>query len=238
LDEWQSRAAVAVLLAAIMLTACGGDDEDAAAQPATANTTTSQANRAPQIAGTPRSALVAGENYLFKPAASDANGDPLTFSVENRPRWLGFDPANGTLSGTPSVTDVGTYQRLTITVSDGKAIAALGPFNIAVQRVAGTTPSPVTAPAPVTDTGTKAVALSWAVPTEYEDGTVFTDLAGYRIRYGVSPGNYANLVEVSPGTTSHNVYSLNTATYYFSITAFNYAGVESTLSNEVAIALN
>ena len=89
-----------------------------------------------------------------------------------------------------------------------------------------------------TTTGASSVSLSWAAPTEYEDGKVFADLAGYRIMYGVAPGKYTSLVEIAPGTTSYKIRSLAARTYYFSITAYNHEGVESTLSNEVAIALN
>jgi hypothetical protein len=99
---------------------------------------------------------------------------------------------------------------------------------------AGAAPAPAAVPA----TGTRAVALNWAAPTQYEDGSTFADLAGYRIWYGNSPGKYSKLVEIAPGTTSHNIHSLAATTYYFSITAYNHEGVESTLSNEVAISLN
>jgi hypothetical protein len=87
-------------------------------------------------------------------------------------------------------------------------------------------------------TGASSVSLSWSPPTEYEDGKPFADLAGYRILYGVAPGKYTSLVEIAPGTTSHSIRSLAARTYYFSITAYNHQGVESTLSNEVAISLN
>ena len=48
----------------------------------------------------------------------------------------------------------------------------------------------------------------------------------------------SRLEEITPGTTTHNILNLAATTYYFSITAYNHEGVESTLSNEVAISLN
>jgi hypothetical protein len=93
-------------------------------------------------------------------------------------------------------------------------------------------------PPPAATTGTRAVALSWAAPTQYENGSPFVDLAGYRIFYGSAPGTYTKLVEIAPGTTSHNIQSLPATTHYFTISAYNHEGVESTLSNEVAISLN
>jgi hypothetical protein len=110
-----------------------------------------------------------------------------------------------------------------------------------------TAPAPASGPAavapPAADStanaaGTKAVVIDWEAPTEYEDGSPFIDLAGYRIWYGRAPGNYSGLLEIAPGMTSHKLHSLAPATYYFSITAYNYEGTESTLSNEIMIRLN
>ena len=104
--------------------------------------------------------------------------------------------------------------------------------------VAAPPPAAVAPPPPAPTTGTRAVTLNWAAPTQYENGSPFVDLAGYRIFYGSAPGKYTKLVEIAPGTTSHNILSLPATTHYFSISAYNHEGVESTLSNEVAISLN
>ena len=93
-------------------------------------------------------------------------------------------------------------------------------------------------PPPAPTTGTRGVTLNWAAPTQYENGSPFVNLAGYRIFYGTAPGKYTKLVEIAPGTTSHNILSLPATSHYFSISAYNHEGVESTLSNEVAISLN
>jgi hypothetical protein len=107
-----------------------------------------------------------------------------------------------------------------------------------VAPVAAAPPAAAAAPPPAPTTGTRAVTLNWAAPTQYENGSPFVDLAGYRIFYGSAPGKYTKLVEIAPGTTSHNILSLPATTHYFSISAYNHEGVESALSNEVAISLN
>lgn len=113
------------------------------------------------------------------------------------------------------------------TAAEAPAVAAVAP-----------PPAAVAPPPPAPTTGTRAVTLNWAAPTQYENGSPFVDLAGYRIVYGTAPGTYTKLVEIAPGTTSHNIQSLPATTHYFSISAYNHEGVESTLSNEVAISLN
>src|SRR4051794_15625090 len=111
---------------AVMAAGCGGDGGSGAS----GSTTTTLPDTAPQgvtnpptISGTPAATGVAGEKYSFQPSASDTSGDALTFSIENMPSWATFDTSNGVLSGTPSASNVGSYQSITISVSNGKAIA-------------------------------------------------------------------------------------------------------------------
>ncbi len=94
------------------------------------------ANTDPVIAGNPVTAVEAGQPYTFQPTASDADGDTLTFDIGNRPSWAVFDSATGSLFGTPSDTDIGTYANIVIAVNDGRGGAASLPaFSITVGRV-------------------------------------------------------------------------------------------------------
>jgi hypothetical protein len=89
-----------------------------------------------------------GTAYNFTPAASDPDGDKLTFSVANRPAWLSFNNATGTLSGTPSAANVGTYSSIVVSVSDGTTSSALPAFAIQVASaltISGTPPTSVVA---------------------------------------------------------------------------------------------
>ena len=74
------------------------------------------------------------EPYAFRPTATDADGDRLTFSIQRKPAWATFDTTDGTLYGTPAATDVGTASNVVIGVSDGQATATLPAFSS--QRVA------------------------------------------------------------------------------------------------------
>lgn len=95
-------------------------------------TTIGGGNRAPTITGTPAASVEAGQAYLFTPAASDPDGDALSFGISNIPTWASFNTMTGELSGTPAGTDVGNYTNITITVSDGQLLSSLGPFSINV----------------------------------------------------------------------------------------------------------
>jgi hypothetical protein len=65
--------------------------------------------------------------------ATDANGDPLTFSSISGPAWLSV-AANGALSGIPSNTDVGLNSWL-VQVSDGIAAPVQETLEITVNNV-------------------------------------------------------------------------------------------------------
>lgn len=71
------------------------------------------------------------------------------------------------------------------------------------------------------------VRLSW-------DANPESDLAGYRLRYGTSPGVYTQVQDAGTATSSE-VWSLDPGTtYYFVVHAFDLAGNESPASNSVS----
>ena len=168
-------------------------------------------NGVPVIRGTPSGSVVVGQAYSFIPEASDPDGDPLTFSIVNRPTWIAFNTTNGQLSGSPRSADVGEYVDITIAVSDGKAQSSLGPFSISVDAIVNGT-----------------ATLSWQPPTQRTDGSVLDNLAGYHILWGASPGSYTNRIRLdNPGLTSYVVENLASGTWYFVMTALDATGAES-----------
>ena len=62
-------------------------------------------------------------------------------------------------------------------------------------------------------------------------------VAGYIVHYGSAPGNYSSSRDVG-NTTTDTVPSLNEgATYYFAVTAYDAARLESPFSNEVSVTV-
>jgi hypothetical protein len=171
------------------------------------------------MSGSPPTAIAVGERYAFTPSASDPDGDRLTFSVVQKPDWLTFDTANGTLSGTPSAADVGTYRGLVLSVSDGQNKTILPPFDIEVPAI-----------------GSRVITLSWLPPTENEDGSPLMDLAGYEIAYGRQSRTYSSRIDVgNPGVTAYVVSGLVPGAYYFAIVSYNKDSLRSRPSAELAI---
>jgi hypothetical protein len=89
----------------------------------------------------------------------------------------------------------------------------------------------------VTPVVTPAASLSWVAPVEREDGTPISmaEIAGYRVYYGTSQGDYTDQVEVADSTTMQVTLSdMATGTYYFVVTAVDMDGRESNFSQEIS----
>jgi hypothetical protein len=176
----------------------------------------SSTNKPPTISGTPATSVTAGSAYAFTPTANDPEGKTLAFSITNKPGWAAFSTTTGRLSGTPSSSQTGTYSNIQIKVSDGSLTASLAAFQIVVRST----------------TTTGSATLSWTPPTRNSDGSTLTNLAGYRILYGNSPGSLTRTVQVAnPGTSRYVVENLASGTWYFAVRAYSTSGAESSTSN-------
>jgi hypothetical protein len=176
------------------------------------------ANQPPVIGGAPVTSATAGQPYSFRPTATDADGDPLTFTISGTPAWATFDPSDATLYGTP--TSSGTFANIVIGVSDGQATVSLPAFAIAVAA-----------------SQTTSATVRWTAPATNTDGTPITGLSGYRVFAGTTPGQYSqNLSIPGPAVTSVVLDGLASGNmWYFVVTAVNSAGLESAHSQEVSV---
>jgi hypothetical protein len=197
---------VCVLGAALILSACFESDDSK--RNGNGNIAL---NQAPTITGSPPPSILEGQSYEFIPTASDPDGDTLEFTIARKPAWASFDRATGRLWGTPATEDAGNFTNVGISVSDGTVSAALADFDITVNQIA-----------------VGSASLSWTPPTENADGSVLSNLAGYRIYYGRNASNLTETVVLTnAGLTRYVVDNLSPAKWYFSMTSVNSNGVES-----------
>ncbi|MCC7258505.1 MAG: putative Ig domain-containing protein [Gammaproteobacteria bacterium] len=135
---------------AAALAGCGGGGADVMEDPTTEEPP--DENSQPTLSGSPAGSATVGQSYVFQPAASDADGDTLSFSISGRPGWANFDTTTGRLSGTP--TQAGSHSNIVVSVSDGSLSASLPAFSISVvtqpppnraPTIAGTPPASVMA---------------------------------------------------------------------------------------------
>jgi hypothetical protein len=232
LGKWLRRGGlVALAMTTIITSGCGGGDGDSSASNSSSTGDSGGANSAPTISASPATQARVGSAYSLAPQASDADGDPLAFSIQNKPSWAQFSTATGQLSGTPNAQSAGVTSNVVISVSDGTASAALPAFTITVATASAAAP-PASPSAP---TAANSVALSWDVPTRTVDGDTLADLVGYRIHYGTNANALVRSIELkSSGANSFTVQDLPAGTYYFAVRAITANGVESGLSNVIS----
>lgn len=204
----------------LLLGACGGSGADSTGSPppVAPPPPPPPPNAPPQISGTPAPSVEVGATYSFTPAATDPDGDTLSFAILNRPGWASFDAGTGLLTGTPAAGDVGTARDIRITVSDGRDAASLADFSIEVL------PRPLV-----------SVTVRWDPPTTNADGSPLTDLSGFRVYYGTQTATYDDWIDVADAAaTSAVVDNLQPGLYYFAVTALDPNGNESVPSDEVS----
>jgi hypothetical protein len=176
-------------------------------------------NEAPIISGNPPKSVTADEIYNFTPTASDPDGDNLKFAVINLPGWMSFYVGNGTISGTPTGDDIGIYEDIIITVSDGTASSSLDAMSITVN------------PAP----DIKGSAnLTWHIPTTRTDGSLLnlSEINGFRIYRGDTKETLNMVLDLNNSSTkSHTVTDLTPGTHYFAVTVYDTQDNESDFSN-------
>lgn len=198
-----------------LLAACGGgggsDSEaaPAAAPPPDSGTTVSSP------LGSPPPKAMQGMEYSFVPSAPTADTSSLTYSASNLPPWASFNTLNGQIKGTPSSADLGKYSNIRISAEVGGQTSAVLSFDIDVVATAN-----------------GSATVSWQSPTYRSDGTPLADLAGFKLYWSMTEGDYGNSITVeNPGLTSFMIEQLPPATWYFVATAFDSQGLESSFSN-------
>lgn len=174
-----------------------------------------QSNSAPTISGSPGSSATVGVLYRFRPVASDADGDALSWSIAGKPADAMFSTATGELTWTPTAT--GTWSGIRITVTDSNnASVSLPAFSVTVSA----------APA------TGSAFLSWSPPTQYADGSALpaAELDAYRIYHGTNASRLSRVAEVDGTAVSFTVRELAAGTHYFAVSTVSVNGLESALS--------
>jgi len=91
--------------------------------------------------------------------------------------------------------------------------------------------NPPSSPAPSSGTAT----LDWTPPTQNSDGSTLTDLAGYTVYYGTSPGSLTQQVKITnPGLSAYTMTNLASGTWYFAVAAYSASGTESSRSGVIS----
>lgn len=176
-------------------------------------------NTAPVVTGTPMTSVQAGQAYSFQPTATDAEGNALTWSIQNRPTWATFSTSTGRLSGTPTAAQVGSYSNIRISVSDGGLTASLPAFTITVEAAPNRAPTISGTPGTTATVGT---AYSFQPTASDADGQTL----GFTIQNRPSWATFATATgrlsgtPTAAGTFSNIIISVSDGTATASLPAF------------------
>jgi hypothetical protein len=193
---------------------CGGAASEVAGTQGSASGvvagTSVSANRAPTISVAAGQVAQVGVAYEVQPVSDDADGDALTFSADNLPPWATFDASSGRIIGTPSASDIGAYEAVSVTVADATHHTASQPFDITVVGAAN-----------------GMARLRWEKPPTKLDGSPLDDLAGYRIAYGHDAADLDESVYLDdPEQRTYDFATLGNGVWYFEVIAVSASGLE------------
>ena len=147
---------------------------------------------------------------------SNSGGGTLTWSTSDNAAWLTASPASGTGNGT-------------LTASVNTTGLAIGTYTGTITVAAsGATSRTVSAVLTVSAPASSSVTLIWNTNTE-------SNLAGYKVYRATASGAYgAPIATLTGNITTYTAVGLEVGTtYFFVVTAYDDAGKESSVSNEV-----
>lgn len=154
------------------------------------------------------------------------SGNAASQSGINKVTWSNDRGGQGVANGTESWQIAGIslnfgINEITITAEDNGG--ARGSESLSIYRESG---EPGTA------------TLFWRAPTARTNGAPLSNLGGYKILYGRMSGIYDyEIVLSNPGIVAFVVENLMPGNWYFTMTAYDSQGLESTASNEVVRAV-
>jgi hypothetical protein len=164
-------------------------------------------------------------------SADTASASASTPSLVN-PNVGFIDRTSSTESGSTTVaatTSVPNIAPATSTTTVSSTAGSTGTTTVASSNKISTNP---------VSTGSGSATLDWMPPTENTDGTVLANLAGYTVYYGTSPSNLTQSVKITnPGLASYTMSNLPSGTWYFAVTSYSSAGIESTRSGVVSATI-
>ena len=175
-----------------------------------------------------------------------------TYSISANQSWTSLNPPYGstqtitteidpiTVSVNTSSMNVGTYSGVVYVVESGPNGSQTLRIPVSLSVLAsGTTPPPpppsptgsttTPPPPPPSGTATGTVTVTWNANTE-------ADLRGYRVYVGTASGVRSQSFDVGNVTSTRLTLPLG-STYWFSVTAYDSSGNESSPSGEISRSL-
>ena len=172
----------------------------------------------------PAQTVTVGEFVYLTPTISNLGSRTITFQwiqTSGNPISLA-DNDNSYIEFTPLENDLLTFE---VIVTDNQGSEYKDSLSITVL--------------PNNEAGQYTAELNWTAPTENANGSVLTNLAGYKIYYGHSINNLDLSIRINdPQQSSLEIKNLNSDhSYFFCVAAYNAIGSEGQCSDAVDIQI-
>jgi hypothetical protein len=226
----QIRNIVLCTLATLTLAACGGEAGSSSA---------AAASTAPDSTASDSTASLVSPNVGVIDRSQGIDATATTAAVANTGAASTGAIAATVASSTSSSSGTSSSGTVSSAAAPKITTAASGTTSGTGTTTTTTVASSNKSTAPVKATTTNGVAtLDWLPPTENNDGSALTNLAGYTVYYGTSPEGLTQSIKVTnPGLTAYSVTNLPSGTWYFAVTSYSSTGVESTRTGTVSTTI-
>jgi RHS repeat-associated protein len=179
-------------------------------------------NDPPTFTSVPPTEATVGQQFYYDAAASDPDGDPLTFDLTVRPAGMAVDPATGIVLWTPDAGQVGS-QDVILRVQDGRGGVALQAFVVTVHQ-ANTAPVITSTP-----TGPAVVNLPYQYQVQAQDAD------GDPISFRLDAGPAGMAISAGTGLLSWTPTSGQVGMQHVAITASDGRGGATTQSFDLPV---
>ncbi len=178
----------------------------------------------PAILSVPPTQAAVGHAYLATTLASDAESDPLTFVLLEKPEGMRIHATTGEIEWTPTPSQIGQNQ-VVIQVSDGVGGFATQAFSIRVAAGVANQPPTITSNPPLV--ASVATTLSYQIQAIDPEGTTLT----YQLRRG--PSGIA--LNANSGSVTWTPSASDIGTHIIALAAFDADGAAAVLSFEIEV---
>ena len=129
------------------------------------------------------------------------------------------------------VKTVGSYGASAPLSSAGSWIMQIEAFKATCSPTPTPTPKPTPTPV-LSPTPTSTVSLAWNANTRTSN--INSNAVGYQLHTGFSSGNYTQTTDLGNTTAVTVPLTQSGSTYFFVVTAYNAAGTQSLVSNQIS----
>ncbi|MBL8823222.1 MAG: tandem-95 repeat protein [Planctomycetia bacterium] len=182
-----------------------------------------EVNHAPVITSTAPSAATVNRTLRYAPSFTDADGDPVIWSLVSAPAGMGIDPITGTILWRPAVNQLGTHT-VVLQAIDPKLASTTQTFSIVVR---GNNTPPVILSSAITEA---------AIQQDYEYRVQAQDAEGDQLVYSLTTAPAGMVINPDSGIITWTPASGQTGNHSVQVTVADEQGGQAVQNFTVVVS--